>query len=32
MSDIIVKFKPQGHKALINAIKELEKAQREAKK
>ncbi len=26
MSDIIVKFKPQGHKALINAIKELEKA------
>ena len=27
MSDIIVKFKPQGHKALINAIKELEKAQ-----
>ena len=28
MSDIIVKFKPQGHKALINAIKELEKAQK----
>ena len=27
MSDIIVKFKPVGHKALINAIKELEKAQ-----
>lgn len=30
MSDIIVKFKPQGHKALINAIKELEKAQKGA--
>ncbi len=28
MSDIIVKFKPQGHKALINAIRELEKAQK----
>ena len=26
MSDIIVKFKPQGHKSLIKAIKELEKA------
>ena len=30
MSDIIVKFKPQGHKALINAIRELEKAQKGA--
>ena len=26
MSDIVVKFKPQGQKALIQAIKQLEKA------
>ena len=30
MSDIIVKFKPQGHKGLIDAIKKLELAQKGA--
>ena len=30
MSDIIVKFKPMGHKGLIEAIKKLETAQKGA--
>ncbi len=32
MSDIIVKFKPQGHKGLIDAIRKLELAQKDATK